>query len=89
MSAARSNTEKDTRRRPPKDKAEVPKGTPEQEYPRRMLCATAAQLLNLSVSYIRHATAAGECPAAIRHGRKVTYDRELLLAWRTKAPRAA
>lgn len=74
-----------TRKPQARNLPEVPKGTPESQYPRRMNCATAAQLLGISVSHLRHVTAADKCPAAIRHRRRVTYDRDLLLAWNVRA----
>lgn len=85
MSAATKSKEqagRDARRA--KEIPEVPKDTPEAGYPRRMNCATAAQLINVSVSYLRHQTADGKCPAVVRHGKRVTYDRDLLLSWRSK-----
>lgn len=65
-----------------KEQPEVPVGTSEGNYPRRMNCATAAQLVGISVSYMRRLTSKGLCPAAIRFGHRVKYDRELLLAWK-------
>jgi len=82
MSAARSEKPADPRRA--KEVPEVPKGTPAAEYPQRMNCATAAQLIAISVSYLRHLTAAGKCPAALKFGKRRTYDRDLLLAWKPK-----
>lgn len=65
-----------------KTQPEVPKGSPASAYPQRMNCATAAQLLGMSYSYLRKKTMVGLCPAVIRHGHRVTYDRDLLLAWK-------
>jgi len=81
MSAARdeSKAKRDPRRA--KEVPEVPKGTREADYPRRMNNATAAQLLNISPSHLRHLAARG-CPAAIRYGKRTVYDKDLLLAWR-------
>lgn len=79
MSAERSASADEGRSRKARDVAQVPSGTPEGEYPRRMNCATAAQLLGISVSHLRRMTR--KCPAAIRYGHRVTYDRDLLLAW--------
>lgn len=82
MSAARDETKKKPEPRRAKEVPEVAKGTREADYPRRMNCATAAQLLGISPSHLRHITSTGKCPAVVRHGKRVTYDRDLLLSWR-------
>ncbi len=82
MSAARSREEKAVAKVARHEVPEVPKGTPVADYPQRMNCATAAQLISVSYSHLRHRTAAGKCPAAIHHGKRVTYDKDMLLAWR-------
>lgn len=85
MGATSSEKGKQAAVRRAKEIPEVPRGTPETGYPRRMNCATAAQLIGLSVSYMRHLTADGRCPAVYRHGKRVTYDRDLLLSWNPAA----
>lgn len=49
--------------------------------PQRLDVRGAARLLGVSVSWLRKQTAAGKCPAVVRHGHRVTYDRDLLLSW--------
>lgn len=81
MSAARDETKTKPGRRKAREVPEVPKGTRETDYPRRMNNATAAQLLNISPSHLRHLVAKG-CPAALPFGKRRVFDRDLLLAWR-------
>lgn len=86
MSAAKKETQP-TRAIARHEVPEVPKGTPVEGYPQRMNCATAAQLICISYSHMRHETAAGKCPAAIHYGKRVTYDKDLLLSWRPQQKR--
>lgn len=66
-------------------KPAVPVATPKEAYPQRMDCATAAQLLGISVSTLRKATAKRILPpgAIVQHGHRVTYDKDALLRWNT------
>ena len=72
-------------------KPAVPLATPKENYPPRMDCATAAQLINVSPSYLRKCTAKGLLPAGVvvRHGHRVTYDRDALLRWNAGTSEAA
>jgi hypothetical protein len=78
-------------RRKPATGAAVPVGTPKDGYPQRMDCATAAQFVGVSSSTLRKATAKGLLPmgAVIRHGSRVTYDKDALLRWHTDGNKAA
>lgn len=69
----------------------VPVGTPKEGYPQRMDCATGAQLVGVSESTLRKATAKGLVPddAIVRRGTRVTYDKDGLLRWRTDSGKAA
>lgn len=86
---APTGTEEDGAERVSKRKAwkppapAVPRGTPANLYPQRCDRSTAAQLLDISYPHMVRLTDSGEIPekAIYRYGRRITYDRDALLAW--------
>jgi hypothetical protein len=76
------------KRKPNRSGPEVPRGTPANLYPQRMNVATGAQLIGMGRSTLEKKTAAGDVPESclIRHGKRIIYDRDELLAWKSSPP---